>query len=214
MSVSAFAYERSDASADSVLDGIVVEIPSTHASSSTCVESPGGGPSTTGILAPSPSSSLPPQLSVTFAPLPKPGPRKRRSVPPLGTATRRQLVRGSRHSTWTTEDMEDERRRDGFEEVGVAVEDAILELGRLMKGAGKGLWKKVSGNDLGKGKQRDPGVMLSVDGGDQEAVGREVMITRGAGGDRGGEDVLLSIGETDTIVDGTVTFSWMDGAST
>jgi len=227
MSVSAFAYQRSDASADSILDEnheIVVEIPSlsTHASSSTCVES-SEGPSIAGILTPSPSSSLPPQLNVTFAPLPRPVPRKRRSVPPLGTATRRQLMRRSRHPTWTAEDLEEQRRRkgDGFEDVGVAVEEAISELGRMMKGAGKGLWKKVAGSDIRKGKQRDPGIMLREDKDDEkasEAVGEQRREVREAGGDQGsdgeGKDLLLStVGETETIVEGSVTFSWMDDKS-
>ena len=115
----------------------------------------------------------------------------------------------SRHSTWAADDVEEEQRKDGFEEVGIAVEDAILELGRIMKGAGKGLWRKVSGSDLRKRKQRDSGIMPSEDGCDEE-VTREVSITRGTGGDGGGDDMLLSIGETDTIVDGSVTFSWME----
>ncbi|TFK36347.1 hypothetical protein BDQ12DRAFT_686771 [Crucibulum laeve] len=125
-------------------------------------------PSPTGILesatSASSSSLSSHTLSVKFAPLPKLAPRKRRSTTPLGIAARGQMVRRRRgmyeaepvpvqqNPMWTEEELEQQRlKQDKMNEKKEGdVEDPFVALGRMMKGAGKTLWRRMSQKELSK----------------------------------------------------------------
>jgi hypothetical protein len=68
------------------------------------------------------------------------------------------------HPMWTEEEMEEHKRRQVEqhrlrvmkEEGGEGVDDPLLVLGRLVKGAGKQLWRKVSHRDRDRqGRERE-----------------------------------------------------------
>jgi hypothetical protein len=215
---------------DKPLPPLVVTIPSAHTAHSSAESSQTSSP--TGILSPKHSQSqLHAHLSVTFAPLPQKDKRKRRSTVPLGIAARGQLVSrrrggGHHHSPmWTEEEVEEHMKRygngNGYEEEGVEdVEDPFLVLGRMVKGASKSIWRRVSGGHQGKKGVKQQGV-LEDEQQQQQAAGpgveqnleqrREVD---GSGTDRVGEDsenesVSLTVDQTETIVEGTVQLSWI-----
>ncbi|KAG6817772.1 hypothetical protein H0H87_003180 [Tephrocybe sp. NHM501043] len=141
-------------------------------------------PSPTGILSPSSShtsssTSLDERPNVKFAPLPELGPRKRRGGP-LGIAARTQMVARRRmqrmayvdayqnNPMWTEEELEQQRvfaMNQGrlrhaqhhllAEEDEEGADDPFLALGRMVKGAGKSLWRKVSNQELSKQVKKD-----------------------------------------------------------
>lgn len=157
-------------SSESLVDGsaaLSVDIPATYPSSS--VESSLTS-SPTGILGSSTSASLPnpSNLNVRFAPLPQLAPRKRRSTAPMGVAARAQIMQRRRavygndqsyhHSNspmWTDEEL----AQRGGSQLQVRdeeeLEDPFLMFGRMVKGAGKQLWRKVSHKDIQKEKEKD-----------------------------------------------------------
>lgn len=112
------------------------------------------------------SSSLPVQQSVTFAPLPKVAPRKRRSAVPLGVASRSDIMRRRRGYTsnmpnnqtgnstlWTAEEIAEQRQRihmSAEERRRREEEDPFVVLGKMVKVASKHIWRKVSNKDLSK----------------------------------------------------------------
>ncbi|KAF5386617.1 hypothetical protein D9615_001541 [Tricholomella constricta] len=151
------------------------------------------------------TSSLPDRPSISFAPLPELAPRRRRSTAPLGMAARSQLMRRRRHlqnsfeneggnAMWTDEEMEQQRqvamneaRRRHYqhhyydEDEDMEGEDPFLALGKLVKGAGKSIWRRVSQRDLakkGKAKEKEKGVEGEVESspgggeGDENRSGR------------------------------------------
>ncbi|KAG6907081.1 hypothetical protein DXG01_010653 [Tephrocybe rancida] len=141
-------------------------------------------PSPTGILSAcsshaSSSTSLEARLNVKFAPLPELAPRKRRSAAPLGMAARTQMIARRRqqrvvyvdayqsNSMWTEEELEQQRelamnegqRRHSqhhlLSDEEDAMDDPFLALGRMVKVAGKSIWRKVSNKDLSKQNKKE-----------------------------------------------------------
>ncbi|KAI0071855.1 hypothetical protein K474DRAFT_489665 [Panus rudis PR-1116 ss-1] len=149
---------------------------SSQSSSSSLTDTSVETPSPPSILRSSPSFTLSPSSSQTrlsFAPLPEIAPRKRNSSMQLGVAARSRMIQQRRmmmqpQAPMTAEEFEDEygyspplgydpqiwndeRLRDpGLAEE--AVDDAIAAFGRMMKDAGKTLWRKVSMKKL---KEKD-----------------------------------------------------------
>jgi len=144
-----------------------VEIPSSsEGGSSSSTSSSQASP--TGILDHTPStrtstSSLRSQ-NVQFAPLPEIAPRKRKSSAPLGMAARRQLAERRRqrliemngNPMWTDEEMEQQARRSSGQREYTEDDDPFLVLGKLVKDAGRQLWKKMSNKDLKSKGQNGP----------------------------------------------------------
>ncbi|GLB34624.1 hypothetical protein LshimejAT787_0201890 [Lyophyllum shimeji] len=170
-------------------------VDSSLAPSPTGILSPSGSTSQTAS-----TSSLASKAGVTFAPLPELAPRKRRSTAPLGMAARTALVRRRRggdfpaamayqggNPMWTDEEIEQQRQHAMAEgrrrhhqhhyvdEDEDEMEDPFLALGRLMKGAGKSIWRKVSHThkDAGKRKEKDKYEKERVADGDGKKAGDE-----------------------------------------
>ncbi|KAF8891359.1 hypothetical protein BD779DRAFT_199139 [Infundibulicybe gibba] len=112
------------------------------------------------------TTSLPtPSLNVKFAPLPELAPRKRRSLAPLGVASRSQLMRRRRgydrgeppmptNPMWTDEETRAVSHRQPRRQSDEELEDPFVALGKMVKGASKQLWRKVSNKEKeGKGEK-------------------------------------------------------------
>jgi hypothetical protein len=122
------------------------------------------------------AESVPPGLAMTqsdkvngtirFAPLPQLSPRKRRSKP-MGVAARSAYIRERRleaaqteiedyrvhNPTWNDRLPEEEGNRvRSRERRDMETEDPFLVLGKMMKEAGKGIWKYVAHGDKSKSK--------------------------------------------------------------
>ncbi|CAL1705776.1 unnamed protein product [Somion occarium] len=149
-------------------------------------------------LSPSSSSS-----SVTFAPLPEIGPRKRNASLQLGVGARSRMLRNRRiimqQTALAAEEGEELQPHHLPPDVAAtirwtqgppgdpgmaedAVEDAFIALGKMMKSAGKGLWRRVSLKDL-KEKDKDKDKE-----GDGESEGGGEDGSEG-GGEGGSQDV-------------------------
>jgi len=240
-----------------------LEIPSSSSVDSSLAPSPTGILTPSGSASQSAStSSLPSKLNVTFAPLPELAPRKRRSTAPLGMAGRTQLVARRRrladpasveyqgNPMWTNEEIEQQQqiamaegRRRRYQHHYVdedeeEMEDPFVAFGKLVKGAGKSIWRKVSHRDLEKYKEKDKkNKERAADGegkksGDENRTEMEVEVelaspTSGmeqrhvlATITQNGEDILGSsndddeehfrtIGQTETIREGHTKYIWI-----
>ncbi|KAF8077635.1 hypothetical protein FPV67DRAFT_1462469 [Lyophyllum atratum] len=236
-----------------------VDIPGTSSVDSSLAPSPSGILSSSASTTAS-TSSLPSNASVTFAPLPELAPRKRRSTAPLGMAARSQLVGRRRrrdypsagaayqggNPMWTEEEIEQQReiamqegRRRHYQHHYVdedegEMDDPFVAFGRMVKVAGKSIWRKVSHKDLartqkegGKGVQEGEG-KKGIDGGegDENRTGADVLaLTSGeqrhvlATIGQNGEDVsdskdsdeehFRTIGQTETIREGHTKYTWI-----
>jgi len=90
-------------------------------------------------------SATPPVIS--FAPLPTTEPRKRRksNARPLGVAGRSEMIRRS-HRYRDQYEYDYQSQHDlTYVDQTPEEDDALIELGRLMKKAGKNLWGKIGG---------------------------------------------------------------------
>ncbi|KAJ7772959.1 hypothetical protein DFH07DRAFT_952931 [Mycena maculata] len=173
-------------------------------------------------------------LNVRFAPLPQLAPRKRRSTAPLGIASRAQMMRRRRAGTpgydnngdplpptppmWTDEEVERHTQRilaeHGSPRAESDVDDPFLMLGKMVKGAGRQLWRKVSNKkpvegDEGGGNRAVVGavviaerVVLAPISGDNTSTQEEGGVWEEEVGDR----FPLNVGQTETIVEGQ--YSW------
>ncbi|KAJ6531561.1 hypothetical protein DFH09DRAFT_1182777 [Mycena vulgaris] len=170
-------------------------------------------------------------LNVKFAPLPQLAPRKRRSTTPLGVASRAQMMRRRRAGMpgydmngdplpptppmWTEEEVQRHAQRVLAERAGQSpqrdIDDPFLTLGKMVKGAGKQLWRKVNNN------QKRPGEGGEKAKGGVVVAGRLVLATipadntpsREEGGvweEEVGDRFPLNVGQTETIVEGQ--YSW------
>lgn len=186
------------------------------------------------------STSSLPTLNVTFAPLPQLAPRKRRSTAPLGMAARGQLMRRRReyidqtyanNPMWTDEELAEQQRvaierRRLEEEDG---EDPFVTLGKLVKVASKSIWRKVSQKDLSKKRKADEEAeaeqkkSASLDGkvepSEVHTESREILGTitqngddRTLGVETDKEKRFLTVGQTETIVEGHTKYSWINGS--
>ncbi|KAF9469441.1 hypothetical protein BDZ94DRAFT_1244473 [Collybia nuda] len=217
-----------------------VEIPNGCLDPSSSVGS-SSNPSPTGILGSrstsASTSSLPaPILNVTFAPLPQLAPRRRRSTAPLGMAARGQLVRRRReymdqayanNPMWTDEELAEQQRVAYAERMKLEEEegeDPFVALGKMVKVASKNIWRKVSQKDLSKKRKKDEeteqkksvsadGTVESADA-PRETLGEIVQNgddhTVGAVLDE--EERFLTVGQTETIVEGHTKYSWVTGS--
>ncbi|KAJ8522399.1 hypothetical protein ONZ45_g1060 [Pleurotus djamor] len=159
--------------------------------SSSSTESAGLSPTTT--------------LNVRFAPLPDLSKRKKRYHQPLGVAARSEIMRkrkaalagaeygasGEQDPTWSESDGQHQHHRhhrshprrtimgDNEEEL---LEDPFITLGKMVKGASKLLWRKVSHKRTEKGDEGEEGGRKSL----------EVEVT----GDEPGKNGQKDAGET------------------
>ncbi|KAJ8455012.1 hypothetical protein ONZ45_g19084 [Pleurotus djamor] len=184
----------SSSSTDSPLTGSptmsILAFPNASDSSSS-TESAGLSPTTT--------------LNVRFAPLPDLSKRKKRYHQPLGVAARSEIMRkrkaalagaeygasGEQDPTWSESDGQHQHHRhhrshprrtimgDNEEEL---LEDPFITLGKMVKGASKSLWRKVSHKRTEKGDEGEEGGRKSL----------EVEVT----GDEPGKNGQKDAGET------------------
>ncbi|KAJ7163572.1 hypothetical protein C8R43DRAFT_990109 [Mycena crocata] len=179
-------------------------------------------------------------LNVKFAPLPQLAPRKRRSTAPLGIASRALMMRRRRAGTpgydmngdplpptppmWSEEEVERHTQRILAERSGQMpprerdIDDPFLTLGKMVKGAGKQLWRKVNHKKPGDIDEKGgdaPGrtggvvvaermVLAPISGsGDNASVGEE---EGGVWEEEVGSRFPLNVSQTETIVEGQ--YSW------
>ncbi|KAJ7481090.1 hypothetical protein B0H11DRAFT_2024149 [Mycena galericulata] len=184
-------------------------------------------------------------LNVKFAPLPQLAPRKRRSTTPLGIASRGQMMRRRRAGLpgydmngdplpppppmWSDEEIELQTQHmlteRGLRQVGTPrerdMDDPLLTFGKMVKGAGKQLWRKVN-NSKKVIEVDDKG--LEVNGSVRTVVGGVVVAERlvlapkskenssspeeegGVWEEEVGDGFPLNVGQTETIVEGR--YSW------
>ncbi|KAJ7137871.1 hypothetical protein C8R44DRAFT_868244 [Mycena epipterygia] len=175
-------------------------------------------------------------LNVKFAPLPQLAPRRRRSTTPLGIASRAIMMRRRRAGTpgydmngdplpptppmWSDAEVERHTQRILAERRGDPspnerdIDDPFLTLGKMVKGAGKQLWRKVNNKKPGEGEEKGaapPGgapvvvaqrMVLAPIVGDNANAPEEGGVWEEEVGDR----FPLNVSQTETIVEGQ--YSW------
>lgn len=137
---------------------------------------------------------------------------------------------------WTNEELEEHQPvqanvRSTQETGGGEDGDPLLAFGKMVKVAGKSIWKKVSNKDLSKQKEKRTNEKSSAspvtitENGEPEPEQATPVITEQhhalatittnikdvPGSNEDDADQFLSVGQTETIVEGHTKYSWVNG---
>ncbi|KAH9950329.1 hypothetical protein B0H21DRAFT_724391 [Amylocystis lapponica] len=143
---------------------------SSLSASSSTLDTPSHSSCHTSILRSSSSFTLPSlsRTSVSFAPLPEMDPRRRKSSMQLGVAARSRMLHNRRvlreqarqHGpvpppmpVWSDIDdgVAEDARAQEYADTAEDVPDPLVSLGKLVRGASRSLWRRVSQKDAQKG---------------------------------------------------------------
>lgn len=141
---------------------------------------------------------------------------------------------------WTDEELEQQRLDQDAKKKRTSLDgeegtDPFLALGKIVKGAGKSIWRKVSNKDLSKqtkeqtdenGKKSTSSSVGARDSSEipesaptipeppEERIILAPIIPNGdntSENDEESDERFLSVGQTETIVEGHTKYSWVNG---